>query len=44
MRFEGRVEFEDSEHRRYCNPAVLDINVFFDMRLVRPRHPNGDAQ
>lgn len=32
LRFEGWVEFEDSEHRRYRNPAVLDLHMFFDMR------------
>lgn len=37
MRFEGHVTFEDSEHRRYCNPAVLDINMFFDLRWRKRR-------
>jgi hypothetical protein len=38
MRFEGRVLFEDSEHRQYCNPCVLDLDMFFDMRsFVAPR-------
>jgi hypothetical protein len=37
MRFEGHVTFEDSEHRRYCNPSVLDIHMFFDMRRRKGR-------
>jgi len=32
LRFEGRVDFEDSEHRQYSNPAVLDMHMFFDLR------------
>jgi hypothetical protein len=32
LRFEGRVDFEDSEHRQYSNPAVLDMHMFFDVR------------
>ena len=37
MRFEGHVVFEDSEHRRYSNPSVLDIHTYFDLRrLNRP--------
>jgi hypothetical protein len=37
LRFEGRVDFEDSEHRRYRNPAVLDMHMFFDMRRRQRR-------
>lgn len=38
MCFAGHVTFEDSEQRRYTNPCVLDIHMFFD---VRRRHPPG---
>jgi hypothetical protein len=34
MRFEGHVVFEDSEHRQYSDPSVLDIHMFFDMRRL----------
>jgi hypothetical protein len=37
VRFEGHVVFEDSEHRRYCNPSILDIHMFYDMRRVRKK-------
>jgi hypothetical protein len=36
-RFEGQVVFEDSEHRRYSNPSILDIHMFYDMRRVRKK-------
>jgi hypothetical protein len=37
MRFAGQVVFDDSEHRRYSNPSVLDIHMFFDMRRLQKR-------
>ena len=39
LRFEGHVVFEDSEHRRYSNPSILDIHMFYDMRRVRKKTP-----
>lgn len=41
MRFEGHVTFEDSEGRRYRNPSVLDIHMFFDMRRRKGRTDSG---
>jgi hypothetical protein len=45
VRFKGRVVFEDSEHRQYSNPSVLDIHMFFDMRRLQKRVslPPGDG-
>jgi hypothetical protein len=40
-RFEGHVVFEDKAGRRYCNPTVLDIHVFYDMRRVQPREDSS---
>lgn len=42
MRVEGHVVFEDSEHRQYCNLAVLDMHVFLDMRR-RKRQTDTDT-
>lgn len=42
MRFEGNVTFEDSGHRQYCNPSVLDIHAFFDMRRLRGPRPTSE--
>jgi hypothetical protein len=40
-RFDGHVSFEDSEHRHYTNPAVLDLHMFYDMRRVQTRNPRS---